>query len=69
MAWQDVKDLFKPYGPEFVDVKRGPDGRSMGVAIVRFGTTEGTERSIRAYKPCKPGRIPAFLTPAPAQRR
>lgn len=56
MAWQDVKDLFKPYGPEFVDVKRGPDGRSMGVAVVRFGTTEGTERSIRV---CEGGSHPS----------
>jgi RNA recognition motif-containing protein len=49
ITWQQLKDLFQQYSPEFVDVKQGPDGRSRGWGTVRFGNGETALEAIETF--------------------
>ena len=40
ITWQQMKDLFQEFSPEYADIKQGPDGRSRGWGTVRFATAE-----------------------------
>lgn len=45
-SWQELKDLFAEFGPEYVDVKVGSDGRSRGWGTVRFADMASAEAAI-----------------------
>ena len=49
ITWQQLKDLFQEFSPEYVDVKLGPDGRSKGWGTVRFATTDIVEEAVLKF--------------------
>lgn len=49
-AWQELKDLFKPYGATHADVIVGEDGRSKGFGIVQFRSAGEAQAAIRAWR-------------------
>ena len=49
VTWQQLKDLFQDYNPEYADVKMGPDGRSRGWGTVRFATAEDAAAAIAQF--------------------
>lgn len=49
VTWQQLKDLFQDYNPEYADVKMGPDGRSRGWGTVRFATGEDANAAIAQF--------------------
>ena len=49
-AWQDLKDLFKPFGGLLqADLVMGQDGRSRGWGTVNFETQEDAEKAIKVH--------------------
>jgi RNA recognition motif-containing protein len=49
ITWQQLKDLFQEFSPEYADVKQGPDGRSRGWGTVRFANAEITTEAITKF--------------------
>jgi RNA recognition motif-containing protein len=48
MTWTTLKDVFAEFGPEFADVKVGPDGLSRGWGTVRFADAASATAAIES---------------------
>ena len=45
--WQEVKDIFNPYGALRADIVPGTDAESGNIGIVRFASAAAAEKAVQ----------------------